>query len=240
MGLTIHYSLKTAGDARALVQQLHQAARDLPFKEVGEIVELRDCRVDRRDLDNPNRWLLIQAQAGINAGDAYVPVIPDRIIAFSIRPGDGCEEANFGLCQYPSSVEHQGRQIKTLLKGWSWRSFVKTQYASDPQCGGIANFLRCHLGIVALLDKAKLLGCLDSVRDEGGFWEARDVKALVPGIESWNQMIAAFAGQLKDNLGGVEAPITQFGNFEHLEMAGQDQLPRMQELTRLIKQVVNN
>jgi hypothetical protein len=44
MGLTIHYQLATAGDeahARKLVQQLRQAALDLPFQHVGEIVEFR-------------------------------------------------------------------------------------------------------------------------------------------------------------------------------------------------------
>ena len=44
MGLTIHYQLTTTGDqaqARKLVQQLHQAALDLPFQHVGEIVEFR-------------------------------------------------------------------------------------------------------------------------------------------------------------------------------------------------------
>jgi hypothetical protein len=44
MGLTIHYQLATTGDeahARKLVQQLRQAALDLPFQHVGEIVEFR-------------------------------------------------------------------------------------------------------------------------------------------------------------------------------------------------------
>jgi hypothetical protein len=42
--LTIHYRLATTGDdahARKLVQQLRQAALDLPFQHVGEIVEFR-------------------------------------------------------------------------------------------------------------------------------------------------------------------------------------------------------
>ena len=49
------------------------------------------------------------------------------------------------------------------LKGWSWLSFCKTHYASDPRCGGLPNFLRCHLGVVALLDEAKNLGILGTV-----------------------------------------------------------------------------
>ena len=44
MGLTIRYQLATTGDqdqARKLLQQLRQAALDLPFQHVGEIVEFR-------------------------------------------------------------------------------------------------------------------------------------------------------------------------------------------------------
>jgi hypothetical protein len=116
---------------------------------------------------------------------------------------------------------------------------VKTQYSSDPQCGGVPNFLRCHLTVIAMLDRAKQLGCLGLVSDEGGFWEQRNVEALVKEIGSWNEMIAAFGGRLKDVLGcGVEMPIADYPNFEALELAGQSQLPPgIDQLARLIKQV---
>jgi len=67
MGLTIHYELTTTtGDeahARKLVQQLRQAALDLPFQHVGEIVELRgdQCDYKQRADNDPYRWMLIQA-----------------------------------------------------------------------------------------------------------------------------------------------------------------------------------
>jgi len=67
MGLTIHYELTTTtGDeanARKLVQQLRQAALDLPFQHVGEIVELQgdQCDYKQRADNDPYRWLLIQA-----------------------------------------------------------------------------------------------------------------------------------------------------------------------------------
>ena len=256
MGLTIHYKLKAKGteaEARKIVEQLHQAAQDLPFKELGDIIVLagNDCVFDRKNRHDPKNWLICQAQGSLQLknthdmgggemGDSYLKVTPTHIIAFNAWPGEGCEESNFGLCQYPATIEHNGKRIRTKMAGWRWRSFCKTQYASDPACGGIENFLRCHLLVVALLDKAKELGCLDEVHDEGKFWESRDVKALVPEIESWNGMIAAFAGQLKDTLGeGIEAPITEFPNFERLELAGQKQLtPHMQELAKLIKKVI--
>jgi hypothetical protein len=70
LGLTIHYRLATTGDeahARKLVQQLRQAAPDLPFQHVGEMVEFRgeECDWKRRAEDDPFRWLLIQARTDI-------------------------------------------------------------------------------------------------------------------------------------------------------------------------------
>src|SRR5690606_4233953 len=47
------------------------------------------------------------------------------------------------------------RKVKTRLGGWRWSSFTKTQYASDPACGGIPNFLRCHISVVTLLEDRK-------------------------------------------------------------------------------------
>jgi hypothetical protein len=108
--------------------------------------------------------------------------------------------------------------VQTGLKGRSWSSFCKTQYASGH---GLDHFLRCHLSVVRLLDHAKELGILASVNDEGGFWEKRDVKALAQQVGEWNQSMAAFVGQLKDMFGGdFKAPITKYPDFEHLEAKG--------------------
>ena len=246
MGLTIHYKLKAKGteaSARKLIEQLHQAAQDLPFKEVQAIVDLKGeaCKYDQHDKQSPLRWLLIQAAASLEVDEhSWLRVPPARIIAFTAWPGDGCEESNIGLCQYPATIEHQGKRINTKMDGWSWRSFCKTQYASDPNCGGVQNFLRCHLVVVALLDQAKKIGCLEEVKDESDFWENRNVEALVKEIGSWNEMIAAFGGKLKDLVGaGLEAPITEYPNFEQLEHAGQTQLPpETAQLFKLIQQVV--
>ena len=66
MGLTIHYKLKAKGTvaaAKKLVESLHQQAHDLPLKEVGNIVDLAgdDCDYEKREKDDPLRWLLIQS-----------------------------------------------------------------------------------------------------------------------------------------------------------------------------------
>lgn len=252
MGLTIHYSLKTEGEdaqARNLITALHRTAADLPFKELGEVVELSgvQCNFNRRQRNDQLRWLLIQATQSVElksegGRQTWIEVTPSRLIAFDTWPGEGCEAANFGLCQYPATIKTPSQTLPTGLAGWHWSSFCKTQYASDPQCGGVSNFLRCHLTVVALLDRAKELGGLESVSDEGGFWERRDLPALVAEIGSWNEMLAAFGGKLKDLLGdgptGVQSAIAQYPNFEQLEAAGEGRLPaEINELVQLIGRV---
>ena len=78
MGLTIHYQLATTGDeaqTRELVQQLRQAALDLPLRWVGEIAEFRgdQCDWEQRADDDPHRWMLIQADTKIG-----LPVKPEE------------------------------------------------------------------------------------------------------------------------------------------------------------------
>ncbi len=52
-------------------------------------------------------------------------------------------------------------------------------------------------------------------------WEDGDVKALVETVGGWNRHIAGIVGQFKDQLGGkFVAPISEFPNFEHLEVEG--------------------
>ncbi len=237
MGLTIHYSLKSntrsPKKARELVAHLRGRALDLPFAQVEDIVEMAGEACDHAQ-NKQHSWLLIQAGQYISrpapGGGTYsYSVPPSHVIAFETLPGDGCESANFGLCRYPAITEvndpdspHRKKRIRTGLSGWRWGSFCKTQYASNPECGGVEHFLRCHLAVIKMLDHAKSMDILEDVSDEGEFWENRDVRALARQVGEWNGMIAAFAGELKDMLGSdqVDAEITKFPNFEHLEAAG--------------------
>lgn len=234
MGLTIHYSLRTKltgmKEIRNLVSLLHDRALDLPFQTVEEIVEFRGQEVNS-DNDDPDRWLKIQAGQHLEVDGVCHSVEPSHIIAFTTIPGDGCEPANFGLCTYPSTINVHQRQLSTHLTGWQWRSFCKTQYASDPDCGGVENFVRCHLCVVHLLDFAQKTGLIDvEVSDEGDYWTNRDVKELAHQVGEWNEMIAAVAGQFKDAAAKagvtVEAPITKRADFEQLEAKGQKNVPK--------------
>ena len=228
MGLTIHYSLQSdtssPNKARKLIEQLRQKALDLPFKEVGEIVDVAcsEADFDKLDRDDPNRWLLIQAGQYVQRGERHYRISPERVIAFSAWPGEGSEEANMGLAVYPKTMEVDGKRVRTNLGQWSWSSFCKTQYASNPEYGGVEHFLRCHLAVVKLLDHAKTLGLLIEVKDEGDFWEKRDVQALAKEVGDWNTMLAGWAGRFKDAFGeGIVSEIANFPNFEHLEAKGE-------------------
>ncbi len=232
MGLTIHYQLQSASrtpaKARQLVEQLRQKALDLPFKEVGEIVEVNGdtADLDKLGQDDPNRWLLIQAGQYLVRDGRHYRITPTQVIAFSTLPGDGSEEANFGLAVYPKTIEIDGKKLRTNLGSWSWSSFCKTQYASNPDVGGVENFLRSHLAVVKLLDAAAEIGVLKEVNDEGEYWEKRDIKALAAEVGDWNTMIAGWAGRLKDSFGdGVASEIAKYPNFEHLEAKAEKKLP---------------
>ena len=236
MGLTIHYGLTTdrteVEAVRSLVRNIHQLAKQLPFQEVGDVIEAQGKECQLEDRDDPHRWLKIQAGQYLEEGGHFAKVMPLHVIAFTTIPGEGSEPANFGLARYPDHVDIERprkQRLATKLHGWSWRSFCKTQYASAPACGGVANFVRCHLSIVELLDaiQKRQLAKVE-VSDEGNYWEHRDVRKLAETVGEWNEMVAAVAGQLKDAVDGfqVEAPITQFANFEHLEAKGKDRLDK--------------
>ena len=107
MGLTIHYTFqsdtRSVPKARRVVEQLRQRALDLPFEEVGDLAELggAECDFDNHDQDDPHHWMLIQVGQYIEHEDRHYTITPKHLIAFSTWPGEGCEQANFGLCHYP-------------------------------------------------------------------------------------------------------------------------------------------
>jgi hypothetical protein len=230
MGLTLYYRMTTSltrpEQVRKLVETLRAFALDLPFQEVSEVMEFGGAAGASDRADDPGlRWLHIQATESVAGHD----VEPRHAIGFSTLPGQGCESANFAFCTYPASIEPKPgsgrkRRIPTKLVGWQWSSFCKTQYASDPKFGGIANFLRCHLSVIRMLDFAKQTGLVTvEARDEGHYWEDRGLERLVKEVGEWNEMVAGVVSLLRPLLeehGTVQAAIAQFPSFEHLEAKG--------------------
>jgi hypothetical protein len=237
---------------------MRQICLDLPFEAVGELLAFSGSRCDYNQESDPDkRWLLIHANQSVelNRGideygrrsQVWIGVKPEHFFAFTVFVGDGCESLDIGLCQYPATVRHEGRSIPTKLGGrWRWRSFCKTQYANDPRCGGMANFLRCHISTITALER---IGQLQSVKveinDEGKYgpsnysddWEeARkagrkptytwhegkyDPHALAQEVGKWDEMIAGMVGGMNDAF-GEEGQSSMQGrpDFERLEHQG--------------------
>ena len=108
-------------------------------------------------------------------------------------------------------------------EGWSWRDCCKTQYAHRY---GRDHFLRCHLGLIKLLDFAKEIGILERVSDDGDYWETRSVDVLIKNLHRNDSIVAAFVGGIRDAIEGSDsggafvAPITNAPDFEQLEAEG--------------------
>lgn len=251
MGLTIHYSLSLAGnlslkEVKAKLSELREACLKLPFQEVRPLISLSGVKANPDyPMNGPHRWALIQSckhfsyhfdhsgqpvvgQSEQGTHTQFVP--PSKVVFFSLWPGEGCEEANVGLCKYPKTVTVSNDRNETfrLKLGaedvWAWSSFCKTCYSQD--------FLGCHLSVVAMLDEAKRLGFTVEVHDEGGYYQTRNVKALMGECDQSNAMIAAIGGALKDAGYDINAPITENPKFEQLEHQGQQNAEKIIELIR--------
>jgi hypothetical protein len=106
----------------------------------------------------------------------------------------------------------------------TWGSFCKTQFSNDPRVGGMPNFLRAHMSVCAILEKAQDLGFTVHVSDEGDFWTKRDVKALAEEVGHWDQMLAGLFGVLKDAVPADIVPESAMSgrpDFEQLEAKAQ-------------------
>lgn len=250
MGLTIHWKLKFSGsadDALSLIKQMWEEAMDMSFEEVSDVAHFigQECDFEpMRGKDNPWFWSLIQAQQFVKvAENTSVGVKPDEVILFRTWPGEGCEEANFGLCRYPESIKCDGKIIPTALGGgWNWRSFCKTQYANT---NGIFHFLRCHTLVVAMLDCAKELGILQDVSDEGDYWEKRSLKELVEEVGRWDAFIAGFSEMLEGAVGkaNLYSAIEEHPRYEQLKEIGMQHLDekglgQLRELFDTIKRTI--
>ena len=151
--------------------------------------------------------------AGFEPGTCHATIRPKTLIGFSCEPGDGCEPFNVFVGSYPNStiIPYQGQlarlatqkrrvMLETPVK-WIGTAFCKTQYASRPASGGVTNFLRCHLLVIAALDAARDLGFGVTVDDEGGYWEQRSDPALVDEVPDRNTMIVGVTEQLTASYG---------------------------------------
>ncbi|MGD1086101.1 MAG: hypothetical protein ABSA47_15305 [Verrucomicrobiota bacterium] len=233
MGLTIHYTLSarhlTSGtEARGLVAQARVFARESKADSVSALMRVGPGFPRARE------WLLIPHPGGETCVD--VPLESGHV--FTVVLGSDSEHLLLGLCRYPATVRHRGRELPTKLgEGWRLCSFCKTQYAS---LHGWEHFFRCHKTAIELLSFWRSLGVEVRISDEGGYWPRRSESALRRNLDEMNGIVAAMSGALKDGAGGqsVESPIFQHPQFERLEAEGaQKQSRKMRQALEVIGKI---
>lgn len=217
MGLEIYYDLHApvrwrVERVRDAVEAARRFALTLDFAEVDGIKandpeQPQRITVRRVPDDFPRPYLSAQAEAGWY---------------FRTWPGERCETAFFGLCHFPARVECEGRSVPLGWgAGWHYHSSCKTQYADLISRD---HFLKCHLGLIAILDFFRDCGVRVRVRDGGGYWKSRSEGLLTQRLEDMHAMVAAVTGAFKDAAEGVAgqtiSPISQRKDFEHLEAKG--------------------
>lgn len=246
MGLTVDYQLSTrfieVADIRRLLRSFREFARDLPFEEVGQLLEFKGAEAQfERGKKDQHAWFKIKSGTMIKRGKTFYPVRALHIIGFEAWPGSGCESASFCLALYPAAIEEKTasgkvREFPTKLQGWCYSSTCKTQYAANPKNGGIEHFLRCHLCVIKLLDFIKRSGLVKvKVHDGGGYWQQRDLAKLAEKLRDWNELVAAVVGGFDELIGkraARYAPIAEFPDFEHLEAKGLERLKKLFEKKR--------
>jgi hypothetical protein len=157
-----------------------------------------------------------------------------------VWPGEGCESATFGLCEYPRLSLFRGGWVPTgFRRGWLLKSHCKTQYAGEH---GWQHFLKCHKQIISLLDFWRNLGVQVKVTDEGGYWETRSEAALKERVGRYDGLMAAVGGMFKDaaaaasSVSSVESPIFDYAHFERLEHEGRQSFGRpLEELQKMCR-----
>lgn len=221
MGLTLSYSLLLESACREEVREkigaLRRLAADLPFKELGELVELEGDACRLQD-DDPNERVKFGAMTLEDYGEIHkgeYAAVPSclQLIGFRVFAGDGCSSCTFGLANHAANPTR-----------WAWYDFCKTQYASNPDYGGLENFLRCHLALVRIIESAQELGLLEKANDPSDYFQNHDLEALVKCLQDYNLFTAATIGSVKDLLEPLgytaQAPILERPDFERLEAQG--------------------
>ncbi len=222
MGLHLCYRFTLPGDTdvavvRAKLHALKQFAAAVGFeKTLGPTEYTIDelMRLEDRDF--------VKIVASTLCGDPPdfygIPSKESCAFAFVVVPGAQCEPAIFGFVA-PGSRSSLGEADDDRHSGeWFWSAACKTQYASMISD---EHLLKCHLGLIRVLEHASTLGITVTVEDETGYWEHRSAEKLIQAVRDMNRIVARFAGALYDRMGdehSIDAPIFDHPEFEHLEM----------------------
>lgn len=180
MGITIFWTLVLKnGHPLDILRPLRDwAIGSKLFAEVGVVKHFVGIECDYKQSKEEDGWTLIQAQ------DTFGPDKPPiEIWRLGIWFGEGCEVTNISFARC-------GPQVSV----WKARAFTKTHYAKD--------FVTAHMSICAIFDFLKKCEKLTvEIKDEGGYWEKRDPRALVKELEEWNEGMIKMATSFKKVLG---------------------------------------
>jgi hypothetical protein len=216
----------TLDRAERLVSDLHRMAANLPFDRVTELqpVESRARGVD--GLFAANSIDLPHPTDGRRS--RMLSFDPLEGVGFVVFPGQRCESASFGLARYPRFIDDEETgesQATGFGNEFYWHWGCKTQYAFRL---GREHFLRCHLTLIELLDRANEMGIVARVTDAGGYWESRSIEDLLRIRQEHDEMVAAVVGPIADALANVDgqiiAPVMEDPRFEYLEAEGRRKL----------------
>lgn len=230
MGLTLHHRFYapaslTLDAAKSIIDRWYAIAER--FAAQGRVEQVLPISDEAADLE---RWATIwkvQPHPDYQESSLGVQVPPLDGWVFPIEVGSDCELLWIGLCRYPETVNHSGRDLPTELgEGWRFTRSCKTQYAS---LHGWEHFRRCHVAAVDLLQAGRQLGVSVKIEDEGGYWPECNETNLRRELTRMNQVVAAMAGALKDEAeasakqsGAIDSPIFRHPHFERLEAEGND------------------
>jgi hypothetical protein len=222
MGLTIHYRLTLPGrttidQVRAKLDALREFANTVGFERV-----LGPSEYTSDEIADPHtREIVAIIGSGLcsEPPDFYGVLSGDPcVVAFLVVPGRECEPAVFAFMAPGARDRTEDSQLDLHPGDWFWMACCKTQYAS---LVSDEHFLKCHIGLVRVLEHAASLGIAVSVDDESGYWDHRSPARLLDSVRDMNRLIARFAGAVSDQLGDqhrIQAPIFDHPEFEHLEM----------------------
>ena len=200
MALSIRYTLSIkradTSSVRETVRELLDYSRSLPVLQHSKLIELIGTQCHYRCRDSRHASLLATAPLLVDRDAVLHRVQPDHIIAFTALPGLGCEHLHIGLATYPG-VNAVTARSSTDNGTWFWQGFCKTSNAAAGELGGVSNFLRCHLSVTRILDRASQLGISVSVEDDGGFWDNRNLTELALHVTSLNSHVKTVLSEIE-------------------------------------------
>ena len=188
MSLRLCYRLTLPGDTsvddvRARLQSLKDFADTVGFERVFPLTEYTPDEL--ADADDKEIVKIIVSTLCADPPDFYGAGYGSPcVMAMAIAPGDECEPAILGFIA-PGARSDIGGPDDDLHPGeWFWSGACQTQYASRISD---EHFLRCHIGLVRVLDHAAAIGITVGVEDETGYWDDRSDATLLKISRDVNQ-----------------------------------------------------